>query len=169
MPGVFITVAKTEAEALLKQQQLNSYILPEVGLAYLSAFTNIDLSGYDVDEPLPEASSIEDETNPRIRYNIIREIAKRENLQSIRAIYERIAGARGHREIVGTPEQIADQLEEWFLNDGADGFNIMPPHFPEGFNDIIELVVPELQRRDYSVPNMRAVPFEGIWGCLYLP
>lgn len=147
MPGVFITVAKTEEEALLKQQQLNSYISPEVGLAYLSAFTNIDLSGYAVDEPLPEFSSIEDETNPRIRYNIIREIAKRENLQSIRAIYERIAGARGHREIVGTPEQIVDQLEEWFLNEGADGFNVMPPHFPEGFNDIVELVIPELQRR----------------------
>ncbi|WP_405175605.1 LLM class flavin-dependent oxidoreductase [Paenibacillus sp. FSL H8-0261] len=147
MPGVFITVAKTEEEALLKQQQLNSYILPEVGLSYLSAFTNIDLSGYDVDEPLPEFSSIEDETNPRIRYNIIRDIAKRENLQSIRAIYERIAGARGHREIVGTPEQIVDQLEEWFLNEGADGFNVMPPHFPEGFNDIVELVIPELQRR----------------------
>jgi len=147
MPGVFITVAKTEEEALLKQQQLNSYILPEVGLSYLSSFTNIDLSGYDVEEPLPEFSSIEDDTNPRIRYNIIRDIAKRENLQSIRAIYERIAGARGHREIVGTPEQIVDQLEEWFLNDGADGFNVMPPHFPEGFNDIVELVIPELQRR----------------------
>lgn len=113
----------------------------------MSAFTNIDLSGYDVDEPLPDVSSIEDETNPRIRYNIIREIAKRENLQSIRAIYERIAGARGHREIVGTPEQIVDQLEEWFLNEGADGFNVMPPHFPDGFNDIVELVIPELQRR----------------------
>lgn len=147
MPGVFITVAKTEEEALFKQTQLNSYILPEVGLAYLSAFTNIDLSGYDIDSPLPEFSSIEDDTNPRIRYNIIRDIAKRENLQTIREIYERIAGARGHREIVGTPEQIVDQLEEWFLNEGADGFNIMPPHFPDGFNDIVEFVIPELQRR----------------------
>ncbi|WP_201004261.1 LLM class flavin-dependent oxidoreductase [Paenibacillus glycanilyticus] len=147
MPGVFITVAKTEEEALAKQKELNGYILPEVGLAYLSGFTNIDLSGYDVDEPLPDISSIEDKTNPRIRYNIIRDIAKRENLTSIRAVYERIAGARGHREIVGTPSQIADQLEEWFLNEGADGFNIMSPHFPGGFEDIIELVVPELQRR----------------------
>ncbi|MEH6947068.1 LLM class flavin-dependent oxidoreductase [Bacillus sp. JJ634] len=147
MPGVFITVAKTEEEALAKQRQLNSRILPKVGLAYLSNFINIDLSGYDVDAPLPEFSTIEDETNPRIRYNIIRDIAKRENLQTIREIYERIAGARGHREIVGTPEQIVDQLEEWFLNEGADGFNIMPPTFPDGLNDIVELVIPELQRR----------------------
>ncbi|USK60897.1 LLM class flavin-dependent oxidoreductase [Peribacillus asahii] len=147
MPGVFITVAKTEEEALAKQRELNSRILPEVGLAYLSNFINIDLSGYDVDAPLPDFSTIEDATNPRIRYNIIRDIAKRENLQTIREVYERIAGARGHREIVGTPEQIVDQLEEWFLNEGADGFNIMPPTFPDGLNDIVELVIPELQRR----------------------
>jgi N-acetyl-S-(2-succino)cysteine monooxygenase len=147
MPGVFITVAKTEEEARDKQRLLNSYISPEVGLAYLSNFTNIDLTGYDVDGPLPEFSGIEDKTNPLIRSNIIRDIAKRENLQTLREIYERIAGARGHREIVGTPIQIVDQLEEWFLNEGADGFNIMPPTFPDGFNDIVELVIPELQRR----------------------
>lgn len=147
MPGVFITVAKTEEEAIAKQKELNSYILPEVGLAYLSAFTGIDLSGYDVDSPLPDFGTIEDSTNPRIRHNLIRRLVERENLTAIREIYERIAGARGHREIVGTPEQIADQLEEWFLNEAADGFNIMPPTFPEGFNDIVELVIPELQRR----------------------
>lgn len=147
MPGVFITVAKTEEEALAKQKELNSYISSEVGLAYLSNFTNIDLSGFDVDVPLPEFSSIEDKTNPRIRYNIIRDIAKRNKLRTIREIYEHIAGARGHREIIGTPVQIADQLEEWFLNDGADGFNVMAPHFPDGLTDIVELVIPELQRR----------------------
>ena len=147
MPGVFITVAKTEEEAIAKQQELNSYILPEVGLAYLSNFTGVDLTGYDVDAPLPEFGEIEDKTNPQIRSNIIRDIAEREQLKTLREVYERIAGARGHREIVGTPAQIVDQLEEWFLNEGADGFNIMPPTFPEGFNDIVELVIPELQRR----------------------
>ena len=147
MPGVFITVAKTEKEALAKQKELNSYILPEVGLAYLSNFIGVDLTGYDVNAPLPNFGEMEDKTNPQIRTNIIRDIAARENLHTLREVYERIAGARGHREIVGTPEQIVDQLEEWFLNEGADGFNIMPPTFPEGFNDIVDLVIPELQRR----------------------
>lgn len=59
---------------------------------------------------------------------------------TIREVYERVAGARGHPEIVGTSTQIVDQLEEWFVNGAADGFNIMPPHFPEGFTDIIDLV-----------------------------
>ncbi|PZX07032.1 FMN-dependent oxidoreductase (nitrilotriacetate monooxygenase family) [Psychrobacillus insolitus] len=147
MPGVFITVGKTEKEALAKQKELNSYILPEVGLAYLSNFIGVDLTGYDVNAPLPNFGEMEDKTNPQIRTNIIRDIAARENLHTLREVYERIAGARGHREIVGTPEQIVDQLEEWFLNEGADGFNIMPPTFPEGFNDIVDLVIPELQRR----------------------
>ncbi|BAY21447.1 xenobiotic compound monooxygenase, DszA family, A subunit [Calothrix sp. NIES-2100] len=46
-----------------------------------------------------------------------------------------------------TPQQIADQLEEWFLNDGADGFNIMPPYLPDGLKEFVDLVIPELQRR----------------------
>jgi FMN-dependent oxidoreductase (nitrilotriacetate monooxygenase family) len=147
MPGVFITVGKTEEEAQTKRRLLNRYISPEVGLAYLSNYANIDLTGYHVDDPLPDFSEIEDKTNPLIRSNLIRDIVKRENLKTLREVYERVAGARGHREIVGTPEQIVDQLEEWFLNEGADGFNIMPPTFPDGFNDIVELVIPELQRR----------------------
>ncbi|MEK5037344.1 LLM class flavin-dependent oxidoreductase [Sporosarcina sp. FSL K6-3457] len=147
MPGVFITVAKTEEEAFAKQKDLNSYILPEVGLAYLSNFIGVDLTGHDVNAPLPDIGELEDKTNPQIRLNIILDIAERENLHTLREVYERIAGARGHREIVGTPKQIVDHLEEWFLNEGADGFNIMPPTFPEGLNDIVELVIPELQSR----------------------
>ncbi len=148
MPGVFITVAKTEEEAIVKRKALNSYISPEVGLAYLSNFIGVDLTGYDVDAPLPTSTGeVDDKTNPQIRSNIIRRIAERENLQTLREVYDHIAGARGHREIVGTPKQIVDQLEEWFLNEGADGFNIMPPTFPEGFDDIVELVIPELQQR----------------------
>ncbi|QCR33383.1 LLM class flavin-dependent oxidoreductase [Lysinibacillus sp. SGAir0095] len=148
MPGVFITVAKTEEEAILKRKQLNSFILPETGLAYLSAFLGIDVRGSNPNDPIPqENTEIEDKTNPQIRANIVRAIAERENLKTLRELYEHIAGARGHREIVGTPKQIADQLEEWFLNDGADGFNIMPPTFPEGLNDIVNLVIPELQQR----------------------
>lgn len=147
MPGVFITVAKTEEEAIAKRNELNSYILPEVGLEYLSNFINVDLTGHDPDGPIPNFGELEDVTNPGIRRNLIRGIIERENLTTLRQVYERISGARGHREIVGTPEQIADQLQEWFDNEAADGFNIQPPTFPDGLKDIVELVIPELQRR----------------------
>ena len=58
-----------------------------------------------------------------------------------------MAGARGHWELIGTPTEIADQLEEWFRNEGADGFNLMPPVLPSGLDDIVELLLPELRRR----------------------
>ncbi len=74
------------------------------------------------------------------------DLAQRDNL-TIRQLYFAIAGARGHRTILGTPEQIADQLEDWFVNNGADGFNIMPPWLPGGLDEFVDLVIPELQRR----------------------
>ena len=49
--------------------------------------------------------------------------------------------------MVGTPEQIADRMEQWFRNEGADGFNLMPPSLPGGIDDFVEQVVPVLQRR----------------------
>jgi N-acetyl-S-(2-succino)cysteine monooxygenase len=58
-----------------------------------------------------------------------------------------IAGARGHWQIVGTPTQIADELEAWFRGGAAEGFNVMPPVMPTGLEDFVELVIPELQRR----------------------
>src|SRR5690606_31119936 len=64
LPGVFITVAKTEEEAIEKRNKLNSLILPEIGLKYLSGFLNQDLTGYDVDGPIPEFIKHEDPTNP---------------------------------------------------------------------------------------------------------
>ena len=58
-----------------------------------------------------------------------------------------LAGARGHWVVVGTPQTIADQMQLWFENGAADGFNVMPPVLPESLDDFVELVIPELQRR----------------------
>jgi N-acetyl-S-(2-succino)cysteine monooxygenase len=87
------------------------------------------------------------ETNGgKSRQRLLFDLARRENL-TIRDLYLRIAGARGHQQVVGTPESIADQLQQWFEEEGADGFNIMSPWLPGGLSDFAELVVPELQRR----------------------
>jgi hypothetical protein len=59
----------------------------------------------------------------------------------------RIAGARGHWQVVGTPKQIADALEERFVHYGADGYNVMPALLPDSLNDFVGLVLPELRRR----------------------
>ena len=144
MPGVFPLVGRSESEAQEKFEELQSRIHPVVGLALLSStLGGFDLSGYQLDGPLPELP----ETNgPKSRQKLLIDLARRQNL-TIRQLYLSIAGARGHWQIVGTPEQIVDQLEERFLKGGADGFNVMAPYLPGGLEDFIEFVIPELRRR----------------------
>ncbi|PHJ66493.1 nitrilotriacetate monooxygenase [Nostoc linckia z18] len=144
MPGVFPVIGRTEEEAKEKYQQLQELIHPSVGLGLLSGLIGgHDLSKYPLDGPLPD---LPDTNGGKSRLQLITDLARRENL-TIRQLYLWIAGARGHRTILGTPEQIADQLEDWFINDGADGFNIMPPWLPGGLDEFVDLVIPELQRR----------------------
>jgi FMN-dependent oxidoreductase (nitrilotriacetate monooxygenase family) len=143
MPGAFPVVAKTEAEAREKYEELQSLVHPVLGVSLLSKMIGVDITGYPVDGPLPDLP----ETNGgKSRQALIVDLARRENL-TIRDLYLRIAGARGHWTLVGTPAQIADQFEERFVEYGADGFNIMPPYLPGGLKDFIALVIPELQRR----------------------
>ena len=72
-------------------------------------------------------------------------LAKRENL-TVRQLAQRVGGFAGLA-FVGTPETIADEMQEWLESDGSDGFNVMFPFLPEGLDDFVEKVVPELQRR----------------------
>ncbi|MBW6399085.1 LLM class flavin-dependent oxidoreductase [Roseomonas sp. HJA6] len=140
MPGFSIIVAPTEAEAQRKFRVLQDLLDPKVGLMMLYNMIG-DFSGYDIDGPVPRLDA-----PPQVRSEILYGIAERENL-SIRQLYERIAVSRGHHSIVGTPEQVVDEMEEWFTQGGADGFNILPPHLPGGLEDVVDMVVPELQRR----------------------
>ena len=66
---------------------------------------------------------------------------------TLRDLYNLTAAARGHWVVCGTPKTIADTLEEWFVEGAADGYNVLPPYFPGAFDDFVDLVVPELQRR----------------------
>lgn len=65
----------------------------------------------------------------------------------MRQLYQYLAGARGHWVVIGTPQTIADRMQEWFENGAADGFNVMPPVLPLSLNEFVDQVVPELQRR----------------------
>ncbi len=145
MPGVSIFVAKTEEKAKEKYDLLNSLIHPKVGLALLSGLAGgINLEKYDLDAPFPKLEDTD--INFSSRQQMMIDIARKHNF-SIRELYQYIASARGHWTLIGTPEQVVDQLQEWFENDGADGFNILPPSSPAGLNDFVEFIVPELQRR----------------------
>lgn len=144
MPGIFPVVAATKAEAEDKFDKIQSLIDPVVGLALLSGLLGgADLTGYPLDGPLPE---LESSDAVKSRFALVSGLASDRQL-TIRELYLAIAGARGHFQIVGTPVEIADTLEEWFTGAAADGFNIMPPIQPTGLTDFVDLVVPELQRR----------------------
>jgi alkanesulfonate monooxygenase SsuD/methylene tetrahydromethanopterin reductase-like flavin-dependent oxidoreductase (luciferase family) len=107
---------------------------------------SVDLSGYPVDGPLPDLPELNQINGGKSRFQLLKDLADREGL-TIRKLYQWIAGARGHREIKGTPDQIADQMQAWFENGAADGFNIMPPYLPGGLDDFVDLVIPVLQQR----------------------
>lgn len=144
MPGVFPVLGATESEAKAKYDELQELILPEVGLALLSGLSGgFDLSKYPVDGPLPD---LPETNNQKSRQALMYDIARKRQL-SIRDLYLWIAGARGHWTLVGTASQIADQLQDWFEHEAADGFNLMPPVLPTGLDDIVQQLVPELRRR----------------------
>jgi FMN-dependent oxidoreductase (nitrilotriacetate monooxygenase family) len=144
MPGIFPVVAPTKAEAEDKFAKIQSLIDPVVGLALASGLLGgFDLSKYDIDGPVPEVGQ-SDAVKSRLK--LVSDLAQSKNL-TIRELYLAVAGARGHYQVVGTPGEIADLLEEWFTGGAADGFNIMPPILPTGLTGFVDLVVPELQRR----------------------
>ena len=145
MPGVMPVVGRTAQEAADKYDYLQSLIHPAVGLSLLSDMLGgVDLTGYPLDGPFPR--DLPDSNGGKSRAALITEMAVGDGL-SLRQAYLRIAGARGHWTVVGTPAEIADQLEARFRAGGADGFNIMPASLPISLNEFVELVVPELQRR----------------------
>ncbi|MED4128817.1 MULTISPECIES: LLM class flavin-dependent oxidoreductase [Shouchella] len=146
MPGVMPIIGKTEEEAKEKAAHFRSLIPEEAGLRLLSGLLNFDLTGYPLDGPLPDLPPVETNNGAKTRFELVTKLAKVENL-TIRQLYQHIAGARGHREIYGTPEQIADQLQDWFENGAADGFNIMAPLLPDGLEEFITEVIPILQER----------------------
>ena len=144
MPGVSVFVAKTEQEAQEKYQLLNSLIHPEVGLSLLSGLAGaVDLAQYDLDAPFPE---LDPNLVTSSRQQMMIDIARKHQF-SIRQLYQYIAAARGHWTLIGTAEQVVDQLQTWFEQQAADGFNVLPPSTPEGLDDFVNFIVPELQRR----------------------
>lgn len=157
MPGISPIVGATEAEAKAKYNALQELIPDAVGVALLASYLSIqDLSAYPLDGPLPEMPP----TNLiQSRQQLIVDLGKRENL-SIRELARHFAGARGHWQVAGTPAEIADAMEERFIEGAADGFNVMAPLFPSGLQDFVTHVVPELRRRglfreDYESRRLR--------------
>jgi alkanesulfonate monooxygenase len=142
LPGISTVIGRTADEANEKYEILQELIPEAAGLNMLS-WLEIDFTKYSLDDPFPDLPLIQ---GTQSRQKLFTDLARRENL-TIRQVFQRAASARGHLTVLGTPLSIADQIEEWFTGEAADGFNIMPPVLPSGLTEFVELVVPELQRR----------------------
>jgi FMN-dependent oxidoreductase (nitrilotriacetate monooxygenase family) len=143
LPGLSVTVGETTDEANAKRERLQDLVHPDVGVSLLSTRLGFDLTGFPLDEPLPELPKNDVVSS---RADVIVALARRENL-TIRQLYKRFASSRGHVEFIGTPKQVVDQMEAWFHGGACDGFNFLAPYFPGGLDDFVDHVVPELQRR----------------------
>jgi alkanesulfonate monooxygenase len=142
LPGALVIVAPTRAEAKEKQALLDSLVHPDSSIPNLSMRLGVDASGFDLDAPLPEIPQTNASQSGR---DTLVALAKRDNL-TVRQLAQMVGGYGG-LQMVGTPGEIADTMQEWLETNASDGFNIMFPTVPAGLDDFVNMVVPELQRR----------------------
>jgi alkanesulfonate monooxygenase SsuD/methylene tetrahydromethanopterin reductase-like flavin-dependent oxidoreductase (luciferase family) len=142
LPGAFVVIGETVEEAREKRARLDSLVHYESAIASLSIALGHDVSRFDPDGPLPDIPESNASKSSRDR---VVALANREKL-TVRQLAQRLGGYSGLA-FVGTPQTIADSMEEWLDGDACDGFNVMFPFLPQGLDDFVDEVVPELQRR----------------------
>lgn len=149
LPGLSPVIGGTEAAAQSLWRELNELSDPEVGRKRLSDrfgghdFSHLPLDRTLVSEDFPDPGTVE---AARSRTEVIIGLVRRER-PTLRQLLGYLAGARGHFVTAGTPEQIADLIQDWFRSRAADGFNVMPPLLPDSLEVFVTEVVPILQRR----------------------
>lgn len=159
MPGLVTFVGSTDAEARAKQRELDALLPPAASLRELQSYIFQDCLDWELDAPVPRLPPLKDFKGPKGRYGTILRIIESER-PTVRQLLGRLAAGGGHCTVVGTPDQIADHMERWFLNEGADGFNLMPPSLPGSIEDFVDHVIPVLRKRglfreDYEHSTLR--------------
>lgn len=161
LPGLSTVVGSTEAEARERRELLDELLPDAYARARLAGQLGFPLDGLADDEPIP-AHLLPDPDQAggsQTFYRVVRDIIDREQ-PTLGQLLKKLSGGGGHRIVVGTPEQIADDIEQWFRAGAADGFNVMPDVLPSGFDDFADHVVPELQHRglvrtEYDADTLR--------------
>ncbi|WP_413725928.1 LLM class flavin-dependent oxidoreductase [Sodalis sp. RH16] len=159
LPGLFVIVAATEEEARQRRKALDEIAGEDSVLARFAGQLGLDPADLDLDRPIPERllPIINNYMGTRGFVEATLSLARNRSL-TVRDIIARGGGA--HRLVVGSPQQIADTMEQWVAEGAADGFNIMCDVFPSGLAAFVDLVIPELQkrglfRREYTGGTLR--------------
>jgi alkanesulfonate monooxygenase SsuD/methylene tetrahydromethanopterin reductase-like flavin-dependent oxidoreductase (luciferase family) len=145
MPGLSPLLGSTEAEAARLEEELADLVHPEVGVWMLSENLNFPLYGYDIKAKLPIAE-IRAVRSPTANVETTLRQAEAHGY-TIEQAARVIARSRSHQSFVGTPEGLADLMQDWLESGACDGFNLMPPYFPEQLRVFVEQAVPVLQKR----------------------
>ncbi len=158
LPGLLPVVGRTQAEAEDKFGQLQDLLTDDYCMQNLSRLCGgLDISTFPPDGPLPELPP----TNAaKARQQMV--VGWGQEGLTIRQIARRLGASQGHRVVYGSPQRVADLMEEWLLAGACDGFNLLFPYFPTPLDDFVSLVVPELQRRGiyrtaYEGPTLRDI------------
>jgi len=150
LPGFSPIIGDTAAEAQELEDELNSFHDANEAVARLSERFGVDLTGYPLDGPIPpiiDPKGVDSVNGSKSRHQLILDMLRSDTALTLRQVINRLASARGHLTFTGTPVQVADVIEKWISNDAADGFNLMPPIYPDGLESFVDKVVPELQNR----------------------
>lgn len=153
-PGIVPIVGQTEEEAQEKYEELLSYVSYEGTAAMLSGHTGVDFSKYEPDQYVEDAET-------EASHGFLKKYsASTTRKWTVREAVLHHGIGIGATKVVGTPEQIADELEAMANIGDADGFNIIQAASPVTFEDFIEHVIPVLQERgsyrtEYEASTLR--------------
>jgi hypothetical protein len=149
-------LGRTLEEAQAKHDKYKAAVDWRGGMAKLSQYLNVDLFAYPLDEPF-DVNAVG--TSDNAIHAIINTLKRYQNeVVTPRILGEKMAFCGFGPMPVGTPEMVADVMEDWVNNADIDGFNIAYVSNPESYEDLVELLVPVLQKRglmwdDYTVPE----------------
>ncbi|WP_278103376.1 LLM class flavin-dependent oxidoreductase [Microbacterium proteolyticum] len=150
-PGLSLVIGSTEEEAQRSFDDMESRVADGYALRSLGAVLGADATGLDLDAPLP-AELLDAPWDPAThaasvgyRLTFLDWIQTRRHLP-VRAVLRQFGGY-GARIVIGTPERVADEIEEWYETFAADGINLMLDRYPAGLETFVDEVVPLLQAR----------------------
>ena len=144
LPGCAPIVGRTAEDAERKYQEIAGLVEIQDALNYLGRYLNdMDFSPYGLDDPFPDLGDFA-RNGWESATDRLKKLAKDENL-TLRQMALRTTTPKNN--FSGTPEQVADTMQEWFEAGVVDGFMINCAVLPVGFNDFVDLVLPILKDR----------------------
>ncbi len=144
LPGVIAIVGKTDEDARALQAEINDLIMPAAGLSFMSGSMSYDLSVHPLDGPVPDIGDTIRGSKGRFHYVIGKAIEEGWSLAEFAQWY---ASNISYKIMVGSATTIADEMERWVEEEACDGFVLLPAFMTRCIDDVLEQVVPELQKR----------------------